>query len=433
MRYVRIALLITFLVLFAAWFNPYAKQWLVDGLWLAAIAIWVFEIKQVATAPFFGFKVSRRDVVPIAVLILVFACCWLPFYNNWRWAYTGDSLGEFGGSVGFPGNDQNILSIHGVDDTTTWLHLLSYNCLIFVFGPTFFWHRVGQLVFSCFSLAAIYAYFTIVWGRSWALALTLCAVTNYVWLWFSYSSYEYIDSYTFYFLSLILGQLIWWRPDRLGLWMLCGLVAGLSAFFSQPAWSAVAAVGLFLGIFGLKTRRFAAVAVYGLSFCLVALPIFLQGMPGSRAAHVILEWGYLKSIFLQILRLPYTSGFRHIGVFDGFLRWPLDRLYVVGVVAAGLAAIPPIRRLLRLPTIAPVLFALFLWDVTLLTLTNNGHGAPSTKRAYNLIPLQIFFGLLPFYVVYAWCKGQRLLRGLATAGTAVAVCVYAAKSFTVIL
>jgi hypothetical protein len=433
MRYVRIALLVTLLVLFAVWFNPYASQWLLDALWLAAITIWVFEVRQAATTPLFGFRVSRRDVVPIAVLILVFACCWLPFYNNWRWAYTGDSLGEFGGSVGFPGTHQNILSIHGVDDTTTWLHLLTYNCLLFVFGPTFFWHRFGNVIMAGLSLAAIYAYFTLVLSRGWALALTLCVMTNYVWLWFSYSSYEYIDSYMFYFLSLILAQLIWWRPERLGLWMLCGLVAGLSAFFSQPAWSAVAAVGLFLGLFGLKTRRFTAVTVYGLSFCLVALPIFLQGMPGGRAAQVVLEWNYLKSIFLQILRLPYTSGFKHIGVLDGFLRWPLDRLYVVGVIAAGLAAIPPVRRLLRLPPIAPVLCALFFWDVTLLTLTNNGYGAPSTKRAYNLIPLQIFFGLLPFYVVYAWCKGQRLLRGLATAGTAVAMCVYAARSFTVIL
>lgn len=433
MRCVRTALLVTFLVLFAVWFQPYASQWLVDGLWLAAIAIWVFEVKQVATTPLFGFKVSRQDVAPIAVLILLFACCWLPFYNNWRWAYTGDSLGEFGGVTNFAHTPQNILSIHGVDDTTTWLHLLTYNSLMFVFGFTFFWHRVGNVIMSCLSLAAIYAYFTLVLGRWWALALTLCVVTNYVWLWFSYSSYEYIDSYMFYFLSLSLGQLIWWRPDRLGLWMLCGLVAGLSLFFSQPAWSAVAAVGLVLGIFALRTRRLTAVAIYGLSFLLIGLPIFLQGMPGSRAAHVIFDWDYLSSIFLQILRLPYTSGFRHIGVFDGFLRWPLDRLYVVGVVAAGLAAVPPIRRLLRLPPIAPVLFALFFWDAMLLTLTNNGYGAPSSKRAYNLIPLQIFFGLIPLYAVYAWCKGQRVLRGLATAGTAVAMCAYAGGSFAVIL
>ncbi len=434
MRYVRIALLVTFLALFAVWFQPYASQLLVDGLWLAAVALWVFEVRQAGSTPFFGFKVSRRDVAPIAVLILLFACAWLPFYDNWRWAYTGDSLGEFGGPSGFASNPQNVLSIHGIDDTITWLHLLTYNCLLFVFGPTFFWHRVGKLMISCLSLAAIYAYFTVVLGRGWALVLAFCVVTNYVWLWFSFVSYEFIDSYIFYFLSLTLAQLIWWRPDRLGLWMLCGLVAGLSLFYAQPAWSGVAAVGLVLGIFALRTRRFTAAAIYGLSFLLVGLPIFLQGMPGNRAvANMNLDWNYLRSIFLQILRLPYSSGFRHIGIFDGFLRWPLDKLYVVGVVVAGVAAVPPIRRLLRLPPIAPVLCALLFWDAMLLTLTNNGYGGPSSKRAYNLIPLQIFFGLLPIYAVYAWCKGHRVLRGLATAGTAIAIGVYVAGSFAVIL
>jgi hypothetical protein len=434
MRYVRIALLVTLLVLFGVWFQPYTRQWLVDALWLTAVAIWVFEVKQLATKPLFGFRVSRQDVVPIALLVVVFVCAWLPFYDNWRWAYTGDSLGEFGAPINFPGTNQDILSIHGIDDTVTWLHILTYNCLLFVFGPTFFWHRAGKLMISCVSLAAIYAYFAVVLGRWWALVLAFCVVTNYVWLWFSFVSYEFIDSYIFYFLSLTLGQLIWWRPERLGLWMLCGLVAGLAVFYAQPAWSGVAAVGLFLGIFALGTRRFAALAVCGLSFLLVALPIFLQGMPGSRAvANANLDWNYLRSIFLQILRLPYSSGFRHIGILDGFLRPPLDRLYVVGVIAAGLAVVPPIRRLLRLPPVAPVLFALFFWDVALLTLTNNGYGGPSSKRSYNLIPLQIFFGLLPIYMVYAWCKGQRVLRGLATAGTAIAVCVYAAGSFAVIL
>lgn len=433
LRYVRLAVLIGSLAGFVVHFQPYVSQWLVDGLWLLAIALWVFEVRQVAGTPFLDLHVTRPQVAPIAALIGIFAVAWLPFYDNWRWAYTGDSIGEYAGVVNFARQPQNILSIHGVDDTITWLHLLTYNCFMFLFEPTFFWHRAGKLLISCCALAAIYTYFTLVLGRWWALALAACVVTNYVWLWFSYVSYEFIDSYVFYFLSLAVAQLIWWHPDRLGLWMLCGLVGGLSLFFSQPAWSAVAAVGLVLGVFALKTCRLTALVLYAISFLLVGVPIFLQGIPGNRAARLFLDWTYLRSVFMQVLRLPYTSTFRHIGILEGFLRWPLSELYVVGAVVAGLGAVPLLRRKLRLPPVAPVLLALLLWDAVLLTLTNNGYGTPSSKRAYNLIPLQLFFALLPFYLLFAWCKGQRVLRAAAGIVTGAAMCVYAVGSLSVIL
>ncbi len=431
MRVARFALVMTLVTWFSRSFQPYVNQPLVDSLWLLAIAIWVFEIRQISGAPLLHFQVARQHLWPIIVLIAVFAASWLPFYDNWRWAYTGDSLGEFSGPIGFVDHPQNILSIHGIDDTITWLHILTYNVWMFVFRPTFFWHRFGKLTISCLALAAIYAYFTLVLNRWWAAAVALCVATNYVWLWFSHVSYEFVDSYIFYYSTLSLAYLIVRRPTRLGLWMACGVLGGLSLFYSQPAWSAVAAVGLFLATFAAKTRRLLAMEIYTFSFLLVGLPIFLQGIPGARAAKVIYDWHYLTSIFIQVLRLPYASGFKHIGVLGGFLRWPLDELYVVGVVVAALAAVPAIRRTLRLPVIAPVMLALLVWDAALLSLTNNGYGAPSSKRSYNLIPLQIFFGLLPLYVVHTWAAGQRWLHRSAAAVTATAICVYAAGSLAV--
>jgi hypothetical protein len=430
---VRIAVLVALLVSFGVWFQPNAKQWLVDSCWLFAVGLWVYEVRQISGAPLLDAQVSRREVAPIAVLIVFFTAAWLPFYDNWRWAYTGDSLADFGGAIQFHNNPQNILSIHGIDDTVTWLHILTYNNLMLIFEPTMFWHRVGKLVISCLSLVAIYAYFAIVLDRWWALTVVFCTATNYVWLWFSHVSYEFIDSYIFYFTSLSLAQLIWWRPDRLGLWMLCGLVGGLSLFFSQPAWSAVAAVGLVLGTLALRTRRLTALGIYAISFLLAGVPILLQPIPGVRAARVIYDWAYLSSVFMQVLRLPYRSGFRHIGVLGGFLRSPLSELYVIGVVLAGAGIAPVARRVLRVPTIAPVLLALLLWDAVLLTVTNNGYGMPSSKRAYNLIPLQVFFAILPCYVIYAWCAGGRVLRRVAATAIAIAICVDVVGSVAVIM
>jgi len=432
LRFLRLGVLVGSVGWFALRFHPYVSQRLVDGLWVLAIGLWVLEVRQIAGVTLFGLHISSRQVVPIVALIAVFILAWLPFWDNWRWAYTGDSLGEYAGVINFIRAPQNVLSIHGVDDTITWLHLLTYNCLMFVFEPTFFWHRAGKLLISCCALAAIYTYFTLVVGRWWALAVVFCVATNYVWIWFSYVSYEFIDSYIFYFLSLTFAQLIWWHPDRLGLWMVCGLLGGLALFFAQPAWSAVAAVGIVLALFALKTRRFRPLAVYTLSFLVVGLPIFLQGIPGNRAARMFLEWDYLRSVFTQVLRLAYTSSFRHIGVYDGFLRWPLSELYIVGAVAAGLGVVPFLRRKLRLPPVAPVLLVLLLWDAVLLTLTNNGYGTPSSKRAYNLIPLQIFFALLPLYVLWAWCRGRHLLRVGAGLVIVTALGVYAAGSLRVI-
>jgi hypothetical protein len=426
----RIAAVVAALLLYVRFFD-YSKPQLVDGLWLVAIVLWVFEIRSCDPAGLLGLHVRRADLLPIALILPLFAAAWLPFYNNWRWAYTGDSFGVFAQGYWFGRNGlrQSLLSVHGIDNSFTYLWEVSYNFPMRLFAPTLWWHRIGQLLWACLALSAIYAFFTVTLKRYWATAIVAATAINYVWLWFSYVSYLKIDSFVFYFLTLTFATLIWEQPDRLGPWMLCGLTGGLSLFYTPTAWSAVILVGLALGIGAAVTRRFLQAAVYGVSVLIVATPLLLEirwflSMMASQTAPV-LQWDYLQRIFVQVFLMPYDFPYYKLGVQGAFLRWPLGWLYLVGVGIAAIALLPPVRRALRIPGIAAPLLILLLWDAVLLTLTNKGYGQPSTKRAYNLIPLQIFFALLPLMLVSAWAARWRWLQRAAAALVVAALATYA--------
>lgn len=419
-------------------FEPGLVQWGVDALWVLGLVFWIVLVRQLGGDRLLGAWPSREKVWPLAVFLLLFAIAWLPFYDDWRWAYTGDSVSWFavGAVAAKNGLAHNLLSLHGVDGHFTYLHSLAFNSLLFIFEPTLFWHRVGKLIASCVSLSAIYAYFTMTLGRWAALAIVAAVATNYVWLWFSYVSYGHIDTYTAYFLSLACAVSIWRQPDRIGTWMICGLIGGLSLFFTQTAWSAVLAVGIFLGAFALLSRRILAAVVYGVSFVLTAIPVLLQ-LPGllrmtARQAGVVFDWNYLSKIFSTILQFAYQSPYDHIGVHGAFLRPPLTELYLVGGALAAVAALPPARRLLRIPAIAPVLLAMLLWDAALMALTNNAYGMPSTKRAFALIPIQVFLALLPLLVAHSWLARWATVGRVATSLVVVVLAVYAAGSFRVL-
>jgi len=398
----------TALVAFVVLFDPTRNQLLIDGLWVLAMGLWVVEVRVQCPEGFLGVSWRWADAWPLLPLLVAFTAVWLPFYDNWRWAYTGDSLSVFfiGRGVAHNGLPINVLSVHGADNNFTYLFSITYNLLELVFAPTLWWHRVTKLVMCWISLVVIYAYFAYMLGRFQSAAIVLATITNSVWVWFSYIGYGLIDSYAFYFMTLLLGTMIWRAPERRGPWMLCGLLGGLSLFFTQTSWSAVIAVGAVLGVYALLTRRFAALAIYAVSFFIAATPILLQfhdfvEMAAKQTASIY-EWRYMLRTFRTILTLPYEWSYVRIGVQGAFLRWPLGPLYLVGTVLGALALIPPLRRLLRLPTVVPVLVGMLLWDALLMTLTNHGYPEPSTKRVYNLIPVYVFFGLLPLFVVATW-------------------------------
>ena len=280
-RWGRLAGLAGALVMFLLLFQPERDQRLVDALWLIALLLWASEIRSRAGGRLLDLELRRADVLPMVVILPIFAAAWVPFHDNWRWAYTDDSAGYLGFArdVAAVGLKQNLLSVHGVDNNFTVLNSLAFNVLMYIFGPGFFWHRMGHLLMSLLSLLAIYTYFNVVVGPLWSVVIVLATATNYVWLWFSFVSYPHINSFIFYFLPLTFAVLIFRRPERLGIWMLCGVTSGLALFFTQTAWSGVAAVGLVLVALALSTRRWAALVILGVSFALAATPLLLQ-IPG---------------------------------------------------------------------------------------------------------------------------------------------------------
>lgn len=398
-------------------------QWS-DGLWLLSLLSWLAAV-VLQPSPERAPRILRvADFWPMALLLPVFAACWLPFYDNWRWAYTGDSFGIYGSGwwFGSKGPQQSLLSVHGIDNYYTYLWECSYNWLMYCFSPTLYWHRVGQLVMACLALTAIYAFYCATLGRLWALFIVLGTATNYVWIWISYISYLRTDSFVFYYLTLIWGLLLWRVPGNLTLWALCGLTGGLSLFYTPVTWGAVAAVALVCGLRALSRKQLIGPIVYAVSFLLAATPILtelpwmmqmlrLQSVPeGAPLAAPDLR--YLWSIFRAIILSPFDSTIYILGVQGAFHRWPLGHLYLGGLALALTGVVPGIRRRLRVPVVASVLLALYLSDATLFSVTNKGYGAPSHKRFYNLIPIQVLFALLPLYVAAAWCATRPRLRAL---------------------
>jgi hypothetical protein len=435
--------------------DPSRHQILVDGLWLLALVLWSVQISAFTAGTCTSVGTIQRANTPlnpplargeekggwwpIVALLTIFAVAWLPFYDNWRWAFTGDSIAWFGPaySAATEGLNQNILSLKGPDNNFTYLHSLAFNVPMFLFGPTLFWHRVGKLIVSCVSLATIYTFFRIHLGRGWAVAIVACLATNYVFLWFSYVSYPQVDSFIFAYLILILATFIWRDPDAIPAWLMLGLIAGFSLFFTQTAWATVTAAGAVLGVRTLCSGRYRPVAVCAATFLLVGIPVFLQ-WPAlmdmtTRQAASIYEPGYLRRIFTAIIMQPYHSGIFGLGVNGAFLRMPLGHLYLAGFALAVLSLVGPVRRLLRIPPITPVLFLLLLWESLLMTLTNNAYGDPSTKRTYHLLPLQIFLALVPACALMAWVRRWVTPRILLAAIVCAVITIYAANNLQMVV
>ncbi len=419
----------------------------VDGLWVGSLIAWALFVRSFNQGSFIGVRPRWEQYRPLAVLLTLFAACWLPFYDNWRWAYTGDSFGVYG--VGYylaeNGLRGNPLSVHGIDNAFTYLWELTYTWPMYFLGPEFIWHRVGQLMITCVALAAVYAYFRSVVGSLWASVIIVAMTMNYVWLWVTYVSYLKIDSHIFYFAMLIWVTLAWRFPDRLGPWMLAGFTAGLSLFYTPSAWAGIAMAGLFLAAFGLWQRRLGAVVVAALSVVVIAVPILIefkhmnamvqmQSIPiGPDRQQFFPGFEYVWKIFREILLTPYDSFIDKLGASGPFFQVPLGHAYLVGLAIACLSIVPWLRRKLRVPAAVPLLLLLFLLDALSMALSNKGYGNISHKRSYNLIPLQMFFAILPFYLVYTWGQARRWWR-LGVVGVAsVALVVYGANNLRAIL
>ncbi len=85
---------ILFLISFLRTFDWHEPQW-TDATWFAALFSWSGAVLARARPAGERLPWRRADFLPLAVLLPLFALCWLPFYDNWRWAFTGDSFGIY--------------------------------------------------------------------------------------------------------------------------------------------------------------------------------------------------------------------------------------------------------------------------------------------------------------------------------------------------
>jgi len=383
-------------------FEPGVHAWPPVLAWLAAIALWGWQAR-VCLGP--AERRNDFDACDRRLLLSflgLFAVCWLPFYADWRWAYTGDSLTWYwvAEDSARHGLHRSLLSVVGVDHHFTYLHSLAANVFQFVGEPSLFAHRLGKLVVTCASLAAIYAFYRLVLERAWAATIVLCVACNYVFLWFSYVSYGHIDSFLFYYGALALAVLGLRDGADWRIWFGAGLVGGFAAYFTQTSWSGVLAGGAALVVAAVRQQGWSRLLVAVLTAVLVVLPLLLQWEAFwsdiiGKQARPVLSLEYVGRIAREIVIYPFRSRTVGLGVAGPILPPPLGISYAIGLMIAVVAVVPVARRRLGVPLAVPWLLGLFLFEVILLALTNNAYLTASTKRLYSLIPLYVLFAVLP--------------------------------------
>ena len=373
----------------------------------------------------------------VGALLLVFCAAWLPFYRDWRWVASGDSLGWFEIPAGAVERQwwRSVLSVRGAYDQFTYTQVIVDNVLMFVFGPTFFWHRASKLLVSILGLAAVAAYFSMLLRSPWAIAVMLATATNFIWVLFSYVSYNHIDSYLWAYATLIVFTLVVRQPEQRAWWVLLGTVAGFSLFFTQTAWAEVAACGIAVTLWALITRRWRALIQCGVSSLVAGFPVLLQApllMKLSLYHHSqpVTDWNYLWRMFWAIFSLPLGSAPASVGFYSHFFFWPCGPLYLAGLALAAISVVSPLRKRLGLSIAVVGLLLLYFWDVALFAVTNNGYPSPSPKRTYHLVALQAFFCLLPLYCAASVTRRFPLVSRGITAATFLGIGAYAAVNLS---
>jgi len=427
-RYLWIILPFALLVYFVATFNPDVNRWSVTFTWLAALLSWAFGIWR-SDPPAKDGHFDRRHIWVLVPFVLIFAATWLPFYDNWRWSGSGDSWGWYVMPYFAVRNGltKSILSVRGVFNLFTYTEVIVVDSLMFVFGPSFFWHRAGNFITSTLSLLAIYAFFSLILDFPWALAIIIATAATWHFQVMSHVSYDHIDSFLFAYSMLSAFTLVLRDPERRR-WLAVGAVGGLSLFFTPTAWAEVATCGISLGLWALYRRKFLPLAITGTTFVIAGLPVLLQlpqlFVQNAGQSRITWDWVYLWRTFRAILWLPAGKDLTAIQFNGAFASWPCGELYFTGLTIAVIAIVPAIRRRLRLPPAVNGLLLLFVAEILLMTVTNNQYGNPSPKRAYHLIPLQAFFGLLPLYTLAVAFRPSSFRFRAATATACLAVGVY---------
>lgn len=419
-------------------FDPAENSWPVNLAWMGAVLFWTVGNCR-TVPPLAPARVDRRALWQCVSLLAVYAAAWLPFYDNWRWVLSADSLGWFEQPhvVATQGLNRSLLSIRGLWNLMTLTSLIVDNALMFLFQPTFFWHRASKLAVTLLSMSAIFTYFSLILDRCWSTAVLLLTATTFMFVLFSYISYNHIDSFIFAYGMLALFTLVLRDPDRASRWALLGTCGGLSLFFTQTAWAEVAVCGVAAALFALATRRFTPLAICAVSFLVAGLPVLLQlreliQFNLSQTASTTWTWQEQWRTMGMIFRLPLGATPNDVGYNSYFFFWPCGPLYVAGLGLSLAAAVQRLRRLLGLPPAAAGLLLLFVLEMLLMAATNHGYGNPSPKRAYHLLPLHSFFILLPLYTLTSLLGAWQWhgTRRVALVATFVGIAAYGAANIS---
>lgn len=429
-------------ILFGVSFSAERQQPWVDAAWMLSLVLYVGGLRW-RSGPFWPGMFTRHDTLILAAIALVFGASWLPFWDDWRWAYTADSFPYLNAGYLWATRAEtpNLLSAAGgIDDWLTWTQSAFFNWPMLVFEPTFFWHRVGKFLISLQALMAIFVFFRVAVDRWWATILVLLVASNYNWLWMSHVSYEHVDSQVFAYLALAAAAALWADPRRDSAWALLGAVAGLSLLFSRIAWGEIAALGVLALWLASRRAAWRGLLVCGGAFLLAALPTLLQ-IPSlyagfARAAGIEQERvgaGFLAHIAGSLLRWPYDQPRYSAGLHGPLLCFPMGMAYVIGALIAALALVPAVARRLRIPRLAPRLGLLLLWDIALLALANGRYPEPSQNRVYHLFPLQLFLACVPLLVAEQWAGSRPTARRVVRGVTVAALAVYLAANVHILV
>jgi len=426
-------------IVFVANFNYATNVWWLNFVWMAGVLVSVLVHVRRGEPGRWSWRSLALVSLPLLVLLVAVAAAWIPLYDNWRWVGGGDSFGWFlipERRAKLTVAPLSVLSVSGGPfEFFTLTSVLADNALMFVFEPTFFWHRMSKLLLSLLALAAMYAYFATVWRPRWALALCLAAATNFILIWLSFISFNHLDSFVFGYATLLLVTLVLRDPNRTWAWAAAGACGGVSLLFTGTAWADVVACGAALMVFGLVRRCWSGMAAYVVAAGVGALPVVLQleawiqrqmtqSTLGVDMGMTYWEhrWWIAK---ILLMRLPFGNSPDDLSPTGELFFWPAGPLMLAGMVLALLSLVPRLRQLLRLPRAGAALLALFAWGVALQSLTTS-YGWPSWKRSFYLVPLQIFFALLPLTTLATLLRRWRFAHAAAVGLVFVAVAAYGA-------
>lgn len=389
-RWGALALFAACFAYFLAFFRAPLWQPSVDAAWAVGCVSWAaaFWRRDTPTVPF-----MRQPYWFYALYVAAL----VPFGSDWRWAMTGDNLSwPHGGLVMAElGPRSSLLSANGADNVG-YLQMTLHNTFMLLVEPTIFWHRVGKVVVGAIALASVYTVFARLVRPAFGIAVAGCAATCSVWLVYTYASVPFIDGLASGYALIGIAMWITRDPGSVRAWLALGLLSGFMAFLTPNGWFLALCVWPVLAVLTVvrKWSRWLFALAVGTTV-IVATPMLLQWAQGGggQLFTLVQNPGWTAEKVLRFLSeaafIPFLSDLRGAGAFGPQLPWGFRWLFVVGILMT------PIINRDRFPG-ARWILAIYVVQVLILAFAQGPYAGVSVKRALVLIPMAVYFTLLPF-------------------------------------